>query len=101
MIVYLILISVYDNNKYDNNNDDNNNDDNNNDENKKEDDSNDKLHLCVLKEYKKKDIKIGAVQILINLLYDKFDIEIYKFDNMKQYKDFENTLIIQKRKKKL
>ena len=62
--------------------------------------TNNKLHLCVLKEYKKKDIKIGAVQILINLLYDKFDIEIYKFDNMKQYKDFENTLIIQNRKKK-
>ena len=61
---------------------------------------NNKLHLCVLKEYKKKDINIGDVQILINLLYDKFDIEIYKFDNMKQYKDFENTLILTNRKKK-
>ena len=61
---------------------------------------NNKLHLCVLKEYQKKDINIGAVQILINLLYDKFNIEIYKFDNMKQYKDFENTFIITSRKKK-
>ena len=59
-----------------------------------------KLHLCVLKEYKKKDINYGDVQILINLLFDKFDIEIYKFDNMKQYKDFENTLIISNKKKK-
>ena len=61
---------------------------------------NNKLHLCVLKEYKKKDINYGDVQILINLLFDKFDIEIYKFDNMKQYKDFENTLIIANKKKK-
>ena len=61
---------------------------------------NNKIHLCVLKEYKKNDIKIGDVQILINLLFDKFDIEIYKFDNIKQYKDFENTLIIKNRKKK-
>ena len=61
---------------------------------------NNKLHLCVLKEYKKKDINYGDVQILINLLFDKFDIEIYKFDNMKQYKDFENTLIITNKKKK-
>ena len=61
---------------------------------------NNKLHLCVLKEYKKNDIKYGDVQILINLLYDIFDIEIYKFDNIKQYKDFENTLIIKNRKKK-
>ena len=59
-----------------------------------------KIHLCVLKEYKKKDINYGAVQILINLLYDKFDIEIYKFDNIKQYKDFENTLIIKSKKNK-
>ena len=61
---------------------------------------NNKLHLCVLKEYKTKDINYGDVQILINLLFDKFDIEIYKFDNMKQYKDFENTLIIANKKKK-
>ena len=64
------------------------------------DNPNNKLHLCVLKEYRKNSIIIGDVQILINLLYDKFDIEIYKFDNIKQYKDFENTLIIKNRKKK-
>ena len=61
---------------------------------------NNKIHLCVLKEYKKKDINLGDVQILINLLFDKFDIEIYKFDNNKQYKDFENSLIIKNRKQK-
>ena len=59
-----------------------------------------KLHLCVLKEYKKKDIDYGDVQILIHLLFDKFDIDIYKFDNMKQYRDFENTLIIANKKQK-
>ena len=61
---------------------------------------NNKIHLCVLKEYRKNNINIGDVQILINLLYDKFDIEIYKFDNMRQYKDFENTFIIKNRKNK-
>ena len=59
-----------------------------------------RMHLCVLKEYKKNNINYGDVQILINLLFDKFDIEIYKFDNIRQYKDFENTLIIKNRKKK-
>ena len=58
------------------------------------------MHFCVLKEYKKNNINYGDVQILINLLFDKFDIEIYKFDNIRQYKDFENTLIIKNRKKK-
>ena len=61
---------------------------------------NNKLHLCVLKEYKKNDIQLGDVQILINLLFDKFNIEIYKFDNLKQFKDFESTLIIKNKKKK-
>ena len=61
---------------------------------------NNKIHLCVLKEYHKKDINIGDVQILINLLFDKFEIEIYKFDKKRQYKDFENTFILKNRKKK-
>ena len=61
---------------------------------------NNKLHLCVLKEYKKNDIRIGDVQILINLLYDQFEIEIYKFDNIKQYKDFESTWMLKNRKQK-
>jgi hypothetical protein len=64
------------------------------------DNPNNRLHLCVLKEYNKNDINIGDVQILINMLFDKFEIEIYKFDKKKQYKDFENTFIIKNRKKK-
>ena len=61
---------------------------------------NNKMHLCILKEYKKKDIEEGQVQILINELYDKFVIEIYKFDKRKQYNDFETTILIKNRKEK-
>jgi hypothetical protein len=63
-------------------------------------DPNNRVHLCVLKEYKKKDIEYGQVQILIYELFDKFEIEIYKFDKKKQYNDFENTLEWRKKKKK-
>ena len=61
---------------------------------------NNKIYLCVLKEYKKKDIEYGQVQILINELLDTFEIEIYKFDKMKQYDDFENTVLIKNKKEK-
>ena len=61
---------------------------------------NNKMHLCILKEYKKKDIEEGQVQILINELYDKFVIEIYKFDKRKQYNDFETTIMIKNKKEK-
>jgi len=61
---------------------------------------NNQMHLCVLKEYKKKDIENGQVQILINELFDKFEIEIYKFDKKKQYNDFENTILINNKKQK-
>ena len=61
---------------------------------------NNKMHLCVLKEYKKKDIEYGQVQILINELFDKYEIEIYKFDKKKQYDDFESTVLIMKKKEK-
>ena len=61
---------------------------------------NNKMHLCVLKEYKKKDIEYGQVQILINVLFDKFEIEIYKFDKKKQYIDFETTVLIRNKKEK-
>ena len=62
---------------------------------------NNKMHLCILKEYKGKSIENDEVQILINELFDKFEIEIYKFDKQKQYVDFENTIqIMDKREKK-
>ena len=61
---------------------------------------NNKMHLCVLKEYKNKNIENEQVQILINELFDKFEIEIYKFDKQKQYKDFENTILIMEKKEK-
>ena len=61
---------------------------------------NNKMHLCVLKEYKKKDIEEDQVQILINVLYDKYVIEIYKFDKKKQYNDFETTIMIINNKEK-
>jgi hypothetical protein len=61
---------------------------------------NNQMHLCVLKEYKKKDIENGQVQILINELFDKFEVEIYKFDKKKQYNDFENTILIYNKKQK-
>ena len=59
-----------------------------------------RIYLCVLKEYNKKDIEYGKVQILINELLDKFEIEIYKFDKFKQYNDFENTVLIRNVKEK-
>ena len=61
---------------------------------------NNQMHLCVLKEYKTKDIDNRQVQILINELFDKFEIEIYKFDKKKQYNDFENTILINNKKQK-
>ena len=61
---------------------------------------NNRMHLCILKEYKKKDIDNNKVQILINELFDKFEIEIYKFDIKKQYDDFETTILIKKKKEK-
>ena len=61
---------------------------------------NNQMHLCVLKEYKNNNIENEQVQILINELFDKFEIEIYKFDKQKQYIDFENTIQIMDKKKK-
>ena len=61
---------------------------------------NNQMHLCVLKEYKNKDIEKEQIQILINELFDKFEIEIYKFDKLKQYIDFENTIQIMDKKEK-
>ena len=58
------------------------------------------VHLCILKEYKKKDIEYGQVQILIHELFDKYEIEIYKFDTKKQYNDFETTMVRMKKKEK-
>ncbi len=58
------------------------------------------VHLCILKEYKKKDIEYGQVQILIYELFDKYEIEIYKFDTKKQYNDFETTMVRMKKKEK-
>ena len=61
---------------------------------------NNQMHLCVLKEYKNKNIENEQVQILINELFDQFEIEIYKFDKQKQYIDFENTIQIMDKKEK-
>ena len=62
---------------------------------------NNQMHLCVLKEYRNKNIEKEQVQILINELFDQFEVEIYKFDKQKQYIDFENTIqIMDKREKK-
>ena len=61
---------------------------------------NNKMHLCILKEYKNQNIENEQVQILINELFDKFEIEIYKFDKQKQYFDFENTIQIMDKKQK-
>ena len=61
---------------------------------------NNKMHLCILKEYKKENIEKEQVQILINELFDKYEIEIYKFDKQKQYIDFENTIMIMDKKRK-
>ena len=61
---------------------------------------NNQMHLCILKEYKNKDIEKEQIQILINELFDKFEIEIYKFDKLKQYIDFENTIQIMDKKEK-
>jgi len=61
---------------------------------------NNQMHLCVLKEYRNENIENEQVQILINELFDKFEIEIYKFDKQKQYIDFENTIQIMDKKEK-
>ena len=61
---------------------------------------NNQMHLCVLKEYRNKNIEKEQVQILINELFDKFEVEIYKFDKQKQYIDFENTIQIMDKKEK-
>ena len=61
---------------------------------------NNKMHLCILKEYRNNNLENDQVQILINELFDKFEIEIYKFDKEKQYKDFENTIMIMDKKEK-
>ena len=59
-----------------------------------------KIHLGTLKEYKGETIEQDKIQILILELYDKFELELYKFNKEKQYKDFENTVMILDRKKK-
>ena len=61
---------------------------------------NNRMHLCILKEYKGKNIENEQIQILINELFDKFEIEVYKFDKKKQYIDFENTIMIMEKKQK-
>ena len=61
---------------------------------------NNRMHLCILKEYKGKNIESEQIQILINELFDKFEIEVYKFDKKKQYIDFENTIMIMEKKQK-
>ena len=53
-----------------------------------------------MKEYKGKNIESEQIQILINELFDTFEIEVYKFDKKKQYIDFENTIMIMEKKQK-
>ena len=59
-----------------------------------------KIHLGILKEYKSEAIEEDKIQILILQLYDKFELELYKFNKEKQYHDFENTMMILDRKNK-
>ena len=59
-----------------------------------------KNYLGVLKEYKNEQIEEDKIQILISESFEEFKLYIYKFNNEKQYKDLENSLIILDRTKK-
>ena len=59
-----------------------------------------KIYLGVLKEYKNEIIEEDKIQILITEKFDKFELELYKFNKEKQYIDFENTIMISDRNKK-
>ena len=60
-----------------------------------------KIFLGVLKEYKTEFIEQDKIQILISQIFDKYELNIYKFNNKTQYEDLENTLIILEQKKNL
>ena len=60
-----------------------------------------KIFLGVLKEYKTEFIEQDKIQILISQIFDKYELNIYKFNNKIQYEDLENTLIILEQKKNL
>ena len=59
-----------------------------------------KIHLGILKGYKNESIEEDKIQILIIELFDKYELELYKFNKEKQYIEFENTIMILDRKKK-
>ena len=52
-----------------------------------------KVHLCVLNEYKSKKIQQEQIQIFINISFEKYVIEIYKFDQNKDFSDSDNLNI--------
>ena len=58
-----------------------------------------KIFLGVLKEYKTEFIEQDKIQILISQTFDTYELNIYKFYNINQYEDLENTLIILEQKK--
>jgi hypothetical protein len=60
-----------------------------------------KIFLGVLKEYKTEFIEQDKIQILISQIFDKYELNIYKFNNKTQYEDLENTLIILEQNKNL
>ena len=60
-----------------------------------------KIFLGVLKEYKTEFIEQDKIQILISQIFDTYELNIYKFNNKKQYEDLENTLIILEQSKNL
>ena len=52
-----------------------------------------KVHLCVLYEYKSKKIQTDQIQIFINISFEKYVVEIYKFDQSKDFSDSDNLNI--------
>ena len=50
---------------------------------------NESLHICILSKYKNKDYEDDKTQIFIILSFENYTMELFKFENKKQYKDIE------------
>ena len=49
--------------------------------------SNSSLHFCILSKYKNKNYGDDKIKVLVTLLFDDFIMELYKFEQQKEYND--------------
>ena len=61
---------------------------------------NESLHICILSKYKNKDYEDDKTQIFIILSFENYTMELFKFENKKQYKDIEVDNDIKEKQRK-